>query len=113
MLHITNAASITLVENYIGSQYPELFEHLGKLNRTKIKLHIDTEVKPTAQSHRRIPSHVRRKVEEELVRLKNIDIIETDHEPTPWVSPIVAVLKPKSPNEVRICVDMRLSNKAI
>ena len=113
LLHITNAVSSTLVENHIASQYPELFEGLGKLNGTKIKLHSDTEVKPTSQSHRRIPFHMRRKVEEEPVRLEKLDIIETVHDPTPWVSPIVAVPKPKSPNEVRICVDMRVSNKAI
>ena len=52
-------------------------------------------------------------MEEELVRLEKLDIIETVHDPTPWVSPILAVPKPKSPNEVGICVDMRLPNKAI
>ena len=112
MLSIAHLLRTTLlVENHIASQYPELFEGLGKLSGTKIKLPIDIEVKPTAQSHRRIPFHTRRKVEEELVRFEKLDIIETDHEPTPWVSPIVAVPKPKSPNEVRICVDM--PNKAI
>ena len=56
---------------------------------------------------------MRRKAEEKLVRLEKLDIIETVHEPTPWVSPIVAVPKPKSPNEVRMCVGMRLPNKVI
>ncbi|CAB4028566.1 Transposon Ty3-I Gag-Pol poly [Paramuricea clavata] len=41
------------------------------------------------------------------------DIIEKTEGPTPWVSPIVVVPKPKSPNDVRICVDMRAVNKAI
>ena len=86
--------------NHIASQYPELFEGLGKLNRTKIKLHIDTEVKPTAQSRNRIPFYMGRKVEEELLRLEKLDIIETVHEPTPWISPIVVVPKSKSLSEV-------------
>ena len=47
LLHITNAVSSTPVEKHIASQYPELFESLGKLNGTKIKFYIDTEVKPT------------------------------------------------------------------
>lgn len=64
LLHITNAVSSTPVEKHIASQYPELFEGLGKLSWTKIKLYIDTEVKPTAQSQRGIPFHTRRKVEE-------------------------------------------------
>ena len=58
-------------------------------------------------------SKLRRKVEEELVRLEELDIIEKVDGPTPWVSPIVAVPKPKSPNEVRICVDMRIPCTAI
>ena len=33
--------------------------------------------------------------------------------PTPWVSPIVVQPKPKKPNELRICVDMREANRAI
>ena len=69
LLHITNAVSSTLVENHIASQYSELFEDLGNVTGTKIKLYTDTEVTPTAQSHRRIPFHMRRKVEE-IVRLE-------------------------------------------
>ena len=68
LLYTTNAVSITMVKNHNG---------------TKIKLHIDTGVKPMAQSHRRIPFHTRRKVEEELVRLEKLDFIEPVHEPTP------------------------------
>jgi hypothetical protein len=33
--------------------------------------------------------------------------------PAPWVSPIGVAPKPKNPNEIRLCVDMRLPNKAI
>ena len=56
---------------------------------------------------------MRRKVEEELVRLEKLDIIKKVEGPTPWVSPIVAVPKPKSPNEVRICIDMRMPHTEI
>ena len=34
-------------------------------------------------------------------------------DPTPWVSPIIAQPKPKKPSELRICVDMRETNKAV
>ena len=108
LLYVANA-----IDNDMESQYPELFRGLGKLKDTNIKLHIDTAVTPIAQSHRIIPFHMRRKVEEELVRLEKLDIIEKVEGPTPWVSPIVAVPKPKSPNEVRICIDMRMPNTAI
>ena len=113
LLHLANAINITSAENDIAYRYSELFNGLGKLKDTKIKLNIGTAVTPIVQSHRRIPFHMRRKVEEELVRLEKLDIIKKVEGPTPWVSPIVAVPKPKSPNEVRICIDMRMPHTAI
>ena len=48
-----------------------------------------------------------------LEELEQQDIIERvpENQPTPWVSPIIAV--PKKDGGVRICVDMRLANEAI
>ncbi|CAC5369011.1 unnamed protein product [Mytilus coruscus] len=94
-------------------QYKDIFHGLGKLKDTQVKIHIDNTVKPIVQPHRRIPFHVRKQVEAELERLERLDIIERVHGPTPWVSPIVVAPKPKSPGEIRICVDMRLPNQAI
>ena len=65
------------------------------------------------QPERRIPFHLRTKVAAELKRLEENDIIEVATGPTPWISPIVAAPKPKNPDEVRVCVDMRLPNCAI
>ena len=79
-----------------------------------MKLHIDEPVMPTAQPHRRIRFHMRKKVEKELQRLEDCDVIEkVTNKPTLCVSPIVVAPKPKSPEEIRICVDMSLPNKAI
>ena len=78
-----------------------------------ITLHIDKSVPSDATAHWRIPFHMRSKVENELHRLLAEDIIEKVDGPTPWVSPIFVVPKPKNPDEVRICVDMRHANKAI
>ncbi|CAB4036769.1 Hypothetical predicted protein [Paramuricea clavata] len=90
----------------------ELFNGVGKLKDHKVKLHIDESIPPVAQTHRRIPFHLRKQVEKKLEEMEKDDIIEKTEGPTPWVSPIV-VPKPKSPNDVRICVDMRAVNKAI
>ncbi len=48
------------------------------------------------QQQRRIPFHLREKVEQELKKLELQDIIEKvpDTEHTDWVSPIVVVPKP-------------------
>ena len=76
-----------------------------------IKLHIDPDVRPKQQPHRRVPFHVRKDVEMELKRLAELDIIEPVTGPIPWMSPIVVV--PKSSGQVRTCVDMREANKAV
>ena len=97
----------------LSDQYPALFKGIGKYNRGTIKLHIDKEIQPVAQRHRRIPFHLRSKVEKEVNKLLESDIIEkVEGTPTPWVSPIVTPPK-KNPDEIRLCVDMREANKAI
>lgn len=94
-------------------QYTHLFQGVGKMRDVEIKLHIDPDVQPVTQPERRIPFHLREKVAAELKRLEENDIIEDATGPTPWVSLIVAAPKPKNPNEVRVCVVMRLPNRAI
>ena len=92
-------------------QYPRLFQGIGKLKDVEIKLHIDKQVKPVAQPARRIPFHLRQQVEKQLKLLEQQGIIEQVEGPTPWVSPLVVI--PKKNGEVRLCVDMRMANKAI
>ena len=95
-------------------EYSDRFVGMGKLKGVEVKLHIDESVRPVQNRHRRIPYHIREKVQMELEMLKEEDIIEeVVGTPTPWVSPIVAQPKPKAPDELRICVDMREPNKAI
>ena len=96
--------------NEICEEFADLFQGIGKIKDVKVKIHVDKSIKPTVQPHRRIPFHLRKKEEAELRRLEDLDIIEG---PTPWVSPIVVAPKPKKPDEIRMCVDMRLPNKAI
>ena len=86
---------------------------MGKLD-TPYKLHIDENVMPVAQPHRWIPFHLRKKVKVELDRLKELDIIEqVNNEPTPWISTITVVPKPKKQDDICICVDMGRANEAI
>lgn len=103
-----NNAPANLIE-----EYDDLFHGLGKLKGYQIKLHIDENVPPVAQPHRRVPFHVRKQLEEQLQHDEELGVIERIEGPTPWVSPIVVAPKPKSPGKVRVCVDMRQANKAI
>ncbi|XP_020555459.2 uncharacterized protein K02A2.6-like [Oryzias latipes] len=101
------------VADALVASHPELFKGIGKLKNFQVKLHINPDIRPTIQPHRRVPFHIRKKVDEELYKLEADDIIEDVTGPTPWVSPIVTPPKPKDPNKVRICVDMRQANVAI
>ena len=61
----------------------------------EISLHVDPDVQPVQQPHRRIPFLVRKDVERELKIMVENDLIEkVDGGATPWVSPIVVAPKP-------------------
>ena len=53
-------------------KYSSIFEGIGKLKDTQIKLHIDESVQPVTQPHRRIPFHVRKQVEKEIEKTREI-----------------------------------------
>ena len=95
----------------IVNEFADRFQGLGKMKNYKVRLHIDHKVKPKALPHRRIPFHTRKKVEQEIKKLLDMDIIERVYGPTPWVSPLVTCTKPNG--DLRICVDMRHPNEAI
>ena len=90
----------------------KLFNGIEKFSKGKIKPHINKDVPPVTQRHRRVLFHLRKKFEDQLDKLLQEDIIEVAEGPTPWVSPIVIVPKPKDPESIRMCVDMRSANKA-
>ncbi|KAJ1106052.1 hypothetical protein NDU88_003455 [Pleurodeles waltl] len=111
---VTSAFSIHLgtLDN-LQEEYADLFRGIGCLKDCQVKLHIDKSIEPVALKHRRIAFHLRPQVEAELRKLEEADIIEKVEGPTPCVPPIVVTKKTKQPEEVRICVDMRLPNVAI
>ena len=103
-LHI-NKLSTTNDKNLdkILSKHATVFKGLGKPNDVKVQLNIDQDQTPKIQPNRRIPFHIRNKVKNALEELEQEDVIERvpDKQPTPWVSPIVAV--PKKDGGVRKC----------
>ena len=112
LVKIVNQVTVKTSSQYLADgEFKDLFGGIGKVRGKLVKLHIDPDVQPKQQPHRRIPFHVRKDVERELERLESLDIIERVTGPTPWVSPIVVV--PKASGEVRICIDMREANKAV
>ena len=69
--------------NHIEDEFQDLFGGIGKIKNSQVQLHIDTDVTPKQQKHRRIPFHIRKDVERELQRLEDLDIIEKVDGPTP------------------------------
>ena len=96
------------INKIIKSYTPSVF---CKLKGTLVTLDIDVTVKPVAMKHRRIPFHLRSKVENEINRLLDAEVIEIVAEPTGWVSPVV--IGNKQNGDIRLCVDMTEPNKCI
>ena len=106
-----NTTTVTDVNKDSPESPEEEFECLcGGIGRLRNQLHVDPDITPKQQPHRRIPFHVRGDVKKKLERLERLDFIERFEGPTPWISPIVVV--PKKPG-VGICVDMPEANKAV
>ena len=77
------------------------------------KKNVDKNVRPVAQKHRRVPFHLRDKLESELQCLEAANVIIGRVESaTDWVSPIVIAPK-KDSTDIRMCVDMVEPNRAI
>ena len=71
---------------------------------------IDYSASPVVQSQRRIPLALLDKVEAELKRMQQADVLESIKAST-WVSNMVVVPKPNG--AVRICCDLSDLNKAV
>lgn len=63
-------------------EFDEVFHGVGKLTDVQVHLHIDKNVTPVVQPTRRIPFALRQKVEHELEKLQENDIIEPSQGPT-------------------------------
>jgi len=95
-------------------KYPNVFSNkIGKLKDFNINLHINKDIRPCLEKARRHPIHIKEKLEAQLRKMEEKDIIEDATGPTPWVSEILALPKPNKPDQLRIVIDARLINVAI
>lgn len=97
----------------LKEKFPACFNGMGKLKDFQLGIPIDDSVKTVIQPVRRIPFHLREKLEKKLDELEDSDIIEKVNEPSNWVSPVVVVPKGHDGSDIRLCVDMRQANDAI
>ena len=92
-------------------EYDDIFHRLGQITNYSHKTEIDPSIKPVSQRLRHIPFSQLDKVDAEIDKLLNDDVIEETPEPSPWVSNLVIVPKPSG--DLRVCCDYRDLNKAI
>ena len=83
----TEADSVTGKVDSILHEYKDRFEGLGKLKDFELKLHIDRDIQPVAQSARKMPFKMREQVKNKLNDLLDQGIIEKVEGPTEWLSP--------------------------
>ena len=70
-------------ESQLENEYSEAFTGLGKMKGTEVKLYLDDTVHPVKKTHRRVPYHQRKALENCLDYLVQEDIIEESKGPTP------------------------------
>ena len=89
-------------ENSFLSKFLDCFGEIGTLNKTH-HIEIKENFNPVVTPVRRKPHSLKLKVEKELKRMVDLDIIEPVHEPTDWINGLVIVEKPNG--KLRICLD--------
>lgn len=74
-------------------KYPEIFkDELGTLQGTAVKLFVDPQAEPCFFKPRTVPYAMKKKVEDELERLQEANVI-TPVQFSRWAAPIISVLK--------------------
>ena len=98
-------------ENKYKQEFPELFVGLGRMKNV-YTIRLQENAQPFAISTpRRLPLPMKEKVQEELKKLEELDIIRPVETPTDWCAPIVAV--PKANGKVRLCIDFTKLNESV
>ena len=68
-------------------RHHNLFQGTGNLKGVEVTLQIDKSITPVAQAPRRIPHHLKKKVNDKLQEMRESGIIERADGATPWLSP--------------------------
>lgn len=93
----------------IVTDYEDVFTGTGKLEG-KYHLVLDPDIKPVVHPPRKVPIAIKERLQSELDKLVEMNIITPVTEPTEWVSSMVTVVKPE---KLRICLDPSDLNRAI
>ena len=92
-------------------QFSDVFDRPLGTFPGKVHLEVEPNAVPVIIPPRRIPTALKEKFKEELIRLVDEKIISPVDKPTPWVSSVVVTTKKSG--AIRVCVDRRPLNKAL
>ena len=97
------------------SSYNDVFIGIGKHKKIKAKFIVDESVPAVSHKQRKVPYNLLVKAKIEEKRLKDLGIIKEvpDDQPITWCTNPVTASKPRNPNEIRYCSDMRVPNTAV
>ena len=99
-------------KNKLMKEFPEIFNgKIGELKNHEVNFHVNKNMTPVVQPKRPIPFHLQSRLDTELRKMEEEDIIEEHHGPVTWLSNLV--LAPKDDGAIRVTVDLRNANKAI
>ncbi|XP_062541355.1 LOW QUALITY PROTEIN: uncharacterized protein K02A2.6-like [Armigeres subalbatus] len=100
---VTTHPSLNFPIQFYKTAFPNVFkETLGHCKKTKVKLYLKQEARSVFKPKRPVPFTSVAKVDAELDRLEQLDII-TPVDFSQWAAPIVTVRKPNG--KIRICAD--------
>ena len=97
--------------NEVFEKYSDVFNGLGCITNIQYHINIYQSHKPVVHPPRRVPVKLHPKVQEELKRMEQLNVIEKVEDPTDWVNSMVTIIKPSG--KLRICIDPRDLNRAI
>ena len=112
MIKLENAELKKNLQEIIASK-ASVFEGIGKLRNHLVKLPANPTIKPVAEPPRRIPYHLKSRIDETIADMMKQDVIEElpAGKQTPWISNIV--IAPKDDGNIRITLDAKNVNKAL
>ena len=107
---IKRISAINVSDEQFLSEFSDCFGEIGTLKNTH-HIEIKDNVTPVVTPVRKMSLALKPKLEKELKRMVDLDIIEPVQKPTNWVNGLVLVEKPNG--KLRVCLDPRPLNKAI
>ena len=111
--HLQLIKIICIIETNCETFFSEFHDCLGEIGTLNTTHHIDVKgnVKLVVTPVRKVPHAFKAKLEKELKRMVDLDIIDLIDKPTDWVNGLLIVEKPNE--KLRICLDPRPLNNAI